>query len=228
MYVPSPFPEPVSVIDSVASQKYDVRLLFTKQAMTGQFALMGVISILTLVIPHLPITTQNLWWIALGSVISLNMVRRLINGPIETVLSYLIFASLAVTLSQIGQRFMDWGYPAWILPVSAFLALSYAWLCGRDFSFAGCAFFTAFAAVGVTTILAFLGWVPWPDVGWAVVVALTYTGYITYDLAMMMKRRRPDELLTAVIDFYRDVLNFVFYPLRVWLHWKKYRFISPL
>ncbi|MEZ5162381.1 MAG: hypothetical protein R2688_01265 [Fimbriimonadaceae bacterium] len=103
MYVPSPFPEPVTVIDSVASQKYDVRLLFTKQAMTGQFALMGVISILSMVIPHLNITTQNLWWIALCAVIALNTVRRLINGPIETILSYLSFISWPSPFHKLGK-----------------------------------------------------------------------------------------------------------------------------
>jgi hypothetical protein len=58
-----------------------------------------------------------------------------------------------------------------------------------------------------------------------ILAAIGYICYFVYDLSMLVKRRRMGEEVAAVADLYRDLINFVTYSVRVYFHWRKFRFI---
>ena len=57
----------------------------------------------------------------------------------------------------------------------------------------------------------------------AFVWTAAYLFYYVYDLASILKRRRPNEILMAALDLHRDFLNFFSYSIRVIRHWYKFR-----
>ncbi|MGE0001886.1 MAG: hypothetical protein AB7T05_07440, partial [Fimbriimonadaceae bacterium] len=117
----------------------------------------------------------------------------------------------------------DAGLPLEGIAISAAAALTYVSVCGKAFSYLGLGFLSMVAS---STCLVFLSQGREP--GWlasGIVITAAWILYLCYDLSMVVKRRRINEVAPAVADLYRDLLNFALYPGRVWLHWKRYKFL---
>ena len=57
----------------------------------------------------------------------------------------------------------------------------------------------------------------------SMVLGLAYFSYYIYDLAALLQRRKGQDPWLAVMDLYRDILNFVSYTFRVIHHWRNFR-----
>ncbi|HCD99673.1 MAG TPA: hypothetical protein DER07_01365, partial [Armatimonadetes bacterium] len=61
---------------------------------------------------------------------------------------------------------------------------------------------------------------------WGLAANAAYLFFLVYDLAAVLTRRLPKEEWGAVVDLYRDALNFLTYSVRVVRHWRKHRIWS--
>lgn len=209
--------------DSVSSRPYRERLVFTKSALVIQGFVLLSVGLTSVFIR--PILEFGLCLLLLVSgLVLLTFVRRLLkSGPVESSISIglalantVLFVSLLASMNQ-------WGFPSWSVGVSGLAILCYVAACGRDFSFLG------FIAVPSLTLLVLelflvLARMSPPAGHLAWITVLTILTYTSYDLAMIMKRRTTSEVLTTFADFQRDLINLVTYPIRIYSHWRKYRF----
>lgn len=221
---PPLFPEPIQVGQSVSQASYDARITFVKRTLYPFLLTLLASAILGKVVPPFLDLQSNLA-AALTTLVTITLTRRFfVRGPLETAASatgLILCLALTTNLFCLAD---EAGLPVVLFTAQLLIMLVYTLLCGRDFSFVG------FAAIPTLTTLAISGL--------TAVFGLTHPGhvipglalhalfglYISYDLAMIMKRRRPQEQISAVADFYRDLLNIFTYPFRVFQHWQKYQF----
>ena len=131
---------------------------------------------------------------------------------------------LLVSLGAFGRHLHDVGWPVWTFALVPAWSCVYILLCRQDLSFIGM-FATAWLGSWAIVLASLsIGWVDQPYLGSALVLTSSYALYWVYDLAALLSRRRVREEVGAVVDLYRDLLNFVGYVPRVWLHWKKHPF----
>lgn len=226
MHVQPYFPEPLKVADSVESQEYFARVRFAKKILFGHVGLV-VASCLVAAFSPFGMDLLESGIATLVIIIALTLARRYLPaGPFETAISAAGLIAFVPSIGWFCAGLDRLGVPIWAIPVSALLISIYLLACGRDFSFMGLMMLSAIAfAVGVTGAALFFdlrGLIAWEAFG----IAGAYLGYVVYDLSMIMKRRRKTEVVSALADLYRDLLNFTTYPVRVWLHWKKYPWFS--
>jgi FtsH-binding integral membrane protein len=86
---------------------------------------------------------------------------------------------------------------------------------GRDYSFFGIYVLTL-----IFTALSLAVFTIATDIvmsqGFAIfVVVAGMLFFWVYDLAMILRRRKPKETIAAALDLYRDTLNFIGYPVRI-------------
>lgn len=219
------FPEPVTVPDCVADQPYRQRLQFVRRVL-----LLHSFSVFSVIIgakfaqragltPHEP-------WILLGVLAFLVIVatlarkyfREKLSQSIDAVLLLLmaVLSGSILTLIPENELTLLLAGPAWIL--------AYLVLCGKDFSFVGMPTIGILGGGGLGIAAVLTGSFTRDEILTVWFLLAAYWAYVSYDLSMIMKRRRSDELLRSVTDFWRDLTNFVTYPIKVMLHWKRYRF----
>ncbi|MGE3126417.1 MAG: hypothetical protein AB7F50_04625 [Fimbriimonadaceae bacterium] len=221
-YPPSYFPEPIEVPENAAQGPYLPRVAFVRSvvalhsltiAATAAFATWGTV-------PALPGSLA----LFLGALIVLSAERRLLrNSQLTRLLSPAILVIGLYGLSGLARPLEDAGLPLEGIAISAAAALTYVSVCGKAFSYLGLGFLSMVAS---STCLVFLSQGREP--GWlasGIVITAAWILYLCYDLSMVVKRRRINEVAPAVADLYRDLLNFALYPGRVWLHWKRYKFL---
>lgn len=224
MNIPPYFPEPIEIPGNASESRYAVRLGFIRRVLALFFLTVGVVVAVVFESDRVPLNpVQALVGTVLG-LGAMSVVRQLAmnRSKLDAVLSWLILPSFLICLGQMLAWGEDSGAMMEVVLAGLIGWFSYAVLCGRDFSFIG--------QFGVSMIAA-LGYALWTvmqlgrPLGAAAVaffasVALLF--YLTYDLAMITKRRRPDEVWSAVCDLYRDLLNGITYSGRVLQHWRKY------
>lgn len=135
----------------------------------------------------------------------------------------MILPAMLLALGWTIRWALDLGWPVWSLGLPLAGVAFYTIACGRDFSFIGLWMLSAVLIVGTVSVVA---WLTHPGLLSSVnaaTFALAYLSYYVYDLAALLTRRRRGEEIGAVVDLYRDVLNFTTYTGRIVQHWRKFR-----
>jgi uncharacterized membrane protein len=217
MIVPPFIPEPLEVPGNVTEQPYLTRVAFVRRVVIIH-TLTVFISIVWAV--YGPTVAPSLAIFALvGSLLVMTAVRMLFKKKrydhiISAILSPFLLGSVASLLAL--------GTP-WLAVVGPLAIATYVLACGRDLSYIAMGGFGMLAALIGYPVLISTSVVPRTEGLWWMLGTIGYVLFFVYDLAMLTRRRRLNESAGAVIDLYRDVLNFVSYPLRVRSHWKKHR-----
>lgn len=222
MVVPPFVPDALEVEGSVVGERYAARLAFIRKV--ARWHLASVVGVLLLAysgIPAIPLEASAPLLIL--SVVLLSLVRQVRRfSAHEQIFSLALSPLMFVSLAYVLKEAMALGAPVWSPIVGLLCAVFYAHVAGRDFSFVW-AFILSGAA---STAIILLGSATITQAGstpLAAAINLAYLLYWVYDLACLQSRRRRHEVGGAVIDLYRDVLNFVTYSFRVVLHWRRYR-----
>lgn len=225
MYVPPYVPQQIEIPGNVASEPYLVRLGFIRRVVALHF--LSVLIILGLAYFPRTFTPAQSAGLALLSLLGLSLVRGLVKGKrYEQVLSAIVAPFLFLALAQLIAIGPERGWPQWILGVAPAGILVYVLACGRDLSFMGmfvlCGLFNLAILIAARLFLVVDARVFWEMVA----IGIGFIFFFVYDLAALLTRRRLGEEVGAVLDLYRDVLNFTTYTVRVVRHWRKHRIWS--
>jgi len=107
-------------------------------------------------------------------------------------------------------------YAAWVIGMAAYTAL-----CGKDYSHVGSCVLVSLWLIAAAVSIHFAFSL---SAAQAVLLTAGFLGvnlYWHYDLAMILQRRAINEAPAAVFDLFRDVLNCVSYPVRVYRYQKE-------
>lgn len=223
MYVPNYVPEPLEVPGNVTLEPYPLRIAFIRRVTLLHAASLCVVAGLA----WLPFPPVSLGF-ALGGLalllLLLDLVRVLLRGqPREAAISLTIAVPMIVGVALAARTAALAEIPVWAILVGPAFGLAYTLLCGRDYSFVGCAIL---ALIGSSVLLSGLivqtGMSP-HLAAWALGLNTAYLLYFVYDLASLLSRRRRGEEAAAVVDLYRDVFNLFGYIPRVISHWHRHR-----
>jgi hypothetical protein len=226
LIVPNYIPEPLEVPGNIAEQGYAIRLQFLRRV-TWLFSLSVVLESAAsrIDIPSLglPYALILLAVVLLG----LEVWRIATRGKrLESIVSGVVLPLPVLATALLAREVRDLGWPVWPVIVGVLCMLAYTQLCGRDYSFIGnfllslIASSVVVAGVGTTLDLSSA------QITFGMILNAIVLGYVLYDLASLMSRRRWDEQTAAVTDIYRDVFNFLGYFVRVFRHWRKHRLLS--
>lgn len=226
MNVPPFVPSQIVIPGNVAEEPYRVRVGFLKRV-TWVHGL-SVMLIFAIALAPLPILPLEIPFCAtLIGLLGLSLVRGLAKGwRHEQLLSALFVPPLFGGLAyMVLIATSEGGWPWWALSVPVLGCVLYTLICGNDLSFMG---MFVLVSGGVTTLVLLMAWFD-PEgqpytLLWLGMVA--YVAFFTYDIAALQTRRRLGEEMGAVLDLYRDVLNFTTYPVRVIRHWRRHRIWS--
>jgi len=224
MNVPPIFPEPISVPGNAADASYDVRLHFVRRVVFGHAAAWAAVAAAAAALPVRPDRLEALGAFSLVVMGILHFTRRFHRrGHLDRWFGAGLFTLLLVLMAWTGSALHHTGWPVAALPAVALGMGLYTLLAGRDYSFVGQG-----VLVGAALAAGMVGGVllgVWPA-SFAILglgIGLPYLAYAVYDLAMILKRRRPDEVALSVVDLFRDFLNFTTYGLRIIRHWQRVR-----
>lgn len=216
------FPEPVSVSGNVTLEKHSVLVRFVKTVIMLFALAMGCVVLLTWLSPtYLGLRLSALGF--LGCLMALTVVRRLLDGgTTENVISAILLAATMFLAAQVSQNLLEWGIPVWAIALSVLQAVIYSACCGKDFSFAGFFFLGLLSQAALWLALVVMHLIE-PATAW-IGLGLGFLSlfYLSYDLAMILRRRRIAEVPAAVADLFRDLINFVTYSVRIFLHWRRF------
>lgn len=225
VYVQPYFPEPVEVPGNVAQGPFRERLAFIKKMHVA----FGVSVMVVILFCHVVPPFLDLWPTLLAmaaSLILLSVTRNFSGGGKSDAYSSLVL--MAVFLPALGQTLgfaQRSGFPVWIVWIGIGLAILYAGLSGRDYSYGGQYVLVALTLLLMTVGLVWLTPMPWFLVVEGLLAFLVYFAFVSYNLSCIMRRRTKNDLMAATADLYRDVLNFITWFGRVYQHWKRFRFI---
>ncbi|HRI42806.1 MAG TPA: hypothetical protein PLL78_10235 [Fimbriimonadaceae bacterium] len=217
------FPEQIVEPGNVADERYSTRLGFVRRVAFGHYlTILAGTWVAGSLHAQLPAPTAAM--VAGGLLLVLSMLRNFAgHSRLELVGNALLLAPLLIVLGLLARAGIDRGIPLWSIPIAATCAMGYVAVCGRDFAFLGQFAMSFLGTVAVLVALLLNGIVPLSAVASASGVAAAYLAYTVYDLAALLTRRRLGEELSAVVDLFRDVLNFLTYSFRVIQHWRQFR-----
>ncbi len=220
------FPEPVRVPGNVADAGHRAAIRYTRVVATWYVLSLGVVAgaIRFWLLPSVEqwvattLDMEVVYALAILSLAALSLTRQAnLALQVAAWLVSVFLVALPVALwgalvHDIFPLFID-TFLAGFLTIALGLVV-YLWVAGRDQSLLG-AFMVLWPlvcglmiAMTVGTSLAF-------SEGLTLTVALTaMLLYWVYDLGMILRRRRPEEVLAGVIDLYRDVFNVIGFPIR--------------
>lgn len=220
----NPFPEPYTVPNCVDDQPYPDKIRFIKRTLVGHLATIFAIALCAQVFT-IPLTDPQLLTILGLILVAMTAVRLIIKtGPLEQMLSLISLAATIPLLGQLAKDIHNAGYPIITLLIAATLTGLYTLLAGRDFNFSGMVTVCSIAIIPIIFILRNQDVQAVSSIPFAWLISTIYLVYVAYNLSMILKRRRMNEIPTAIADFYRDSLNFLTYPVRVYFHWRGYQF----
>lgn len=225
-FPPPLLPEPITVPNNVADGDYDTRVRFVRTVGIGHLLSLAILAIAVGLFMH---PTGRLYVAEVGAqvigvfsavcLILLAAVRH--SKPLWQLLVFLAFLlSFSAWMGTAVLRLHE-SYPAFTESLGIGIAtawvavLLYNVLCGRDYSFVG-EFTISFLAVCVAVWLYGKGVrLDFSETLAVLSLCALALGYWTYDLAMILGRRTSSERLAAILDLYRDVLNFLGFPVRI-------------
>lgn len=224
MIVPPYVPDAIEVDGNVASQRYTVRLVFMRKVVSIHF--LSVLLIAGLAVspmPALPLAGSiALLFVAL---LILSITRQITRPrPVDQLYSVVLSPILVISMAMVVKDLAAQSVPVWSPAIGIFCAVIYMFASGRDFSFVWLYILSVLASSGAIVAL-HQAVEPFP-LAQALLINASYLLYFVYDLACLQSRRRPGEVLGAVIDLYRDVLNVFTYSIRVVKHWRRHRIWS--
>ncbi len=223
MYVQPYFPEQIEIQGNIAAEAYDVRLRFVRLSV-GMHLLSAALVAAAAVWVSAPIGPTWSCWVFLGLLAAMSASRLILHrGRADIVATGILLPPTLLPLSWALRWAFDLGWPSWSLIFPIIGSGLYTAFCGRDFSFVGQWMVSGFVSlVGIGAVAWFIrpGGIVFLN---ASTFALAYLTYYVYDLAALLTRRRRGEEFGAVVDLYRDVLNFTTYTARVVQHWRKFR-----
>jgi FtsH-binding integral membrane protein len=216
------FPEPETVTGNVASAQYDVRLRFIRRVIALHF---GIVVAVVIAASSVKIVApiQVLAGAFVGLLLALSLVRRFAPSPrVDAWLSWTLLAPGVVATGLLARALAEGGANLWPVGMTAAACALYAGLCGRDFSFFGM-FALAVPAGQAAALGLYLaqGW-PLEELLFPSLLAVIHAFYFAYDLASLLRRRRPGEEWAAAPDLVRDMANFATYGVRVARHWQTF------
>ncbi|MCW5936573.1 MAG: hypothetical protein KIT11_04620 [Fimbriimonadaceae bacterium] len=222
MYLQPFFPEPVTVPGNVTQHRYGVRVEFVRRVAFGQalcVALAGVSMSFGAVLD-----ARLAGSALLGSMVALSFLRVVgKRTPTLVVLDVVVLLAVLLLWGQVLAGAEPWLAAG--LAMGTVLVVLYTAVAGRDFSYYGL-YFLGLLAAGVLCLLEdLLGFASLPGAGLTFAVAATWLGYLCYDLSMIVRRRRPAEVVPAIVDVFRDPLNLFSYAWRTWRHWRRLKFV---
>ncbi|MCX7800191.1 MAG: hypothetical protein N2109_07610 [Fimbriimonadales bacterium] len=226
MNVPPFIPEPIEIPGNVAEQSRRACLRFVRRTVAFH-ALSALLIALVACVPlrWLPAEAPGVG--ALATLVALSAVRNLAKGyPADLRISVLLAPFLWVMLGLTAGALARQGWPVWAPLVGVGCSLLYTLLSGRDHSFVGQYVLSLAASSLAIALICREAGIGRPASLWAQALNAGCLFYLVYDLAAVLTRRLPKEEWGAVVDLYRDVLNFLTYSLRVWHHWRKHRIWS--
>lgn len=226
MNVPPFIPSQIEIPGNVAEEKYLVRVGFVRRVVLLHTAFVSALLGLSL----LPWPPTDLWLGAgftLASLLALSLVRGLAKGwRHEQLLSVVCVPGLAVGVTLLVRSAVEAGVPFWVMAVVPATMMSYAMLCGRDWSFVGMFVIASLVTTAAVGALIALGGTDLATAAEMWFALEAYAFFYVYDLAALQTRRRLGEEVGAVLDLFRDLLNFTTYPIRVVAHWRRHRIWS--
>lgn len=226
MVVPPYVPDILEVDGNVASEPYRVRLRYIRKVVAWHYlSALGIGGLAMLAIPTPPTPISA---VLLGvSLLALSLMRQLTRPhAVDQFLSLALTPILAISLAMLLKDLIRAGFPAWTPVVGLTFTLGYTLVSGRDFSFVWMFISGALASSLAIWGIAFFAPIRGAPLLEGLILNCAFLLYFTYDLACTQSRRRRTEVAGAVIDLYRDVLNFLTYSIRVVNHWKRYKIWS--
>ena len=225
--IPSPyFPEPIKVPNNVADGDYAAGVRFARLVGLAHLAsLLGIVALTALWVrigtpPFLERGNLDVHWLTVAALLALLAWSRraplILQGVIFLLFVLTFSAASALWVPYLWAEFPDLcsGF-LWALG-SAFIGVAaYNLFAGRDYSLVG-----EYVLAWLFTAISMTAFVLHRDAtaseGFAIFVVVSgMLFYWVYDLAMVLRRRTASEPVAAVFDMYRDILNFVGYPIRV-------------
>jgi FtsH-binding integral membrane protein len=224
--VPNYIPDPLEVPGNVTELPYVARLAFIRRvSLLITASLTAIAAVSAAPLPRMGLLASLA---ILGAVLlALEIWRIATRGrQIEAKVSGLALPLVLVSLALAAKEVNAVGWPVWQVLVGSACILAYTMLCGRDYSFVGNFLLSLiFSSVLIAAICSSLR-LDIQHSAFALATNALAMGYVLYDLASLMSRRRFDEHWAAVTDIYRDVFNFFGYLVRVLRHWRKHRLWS--
>jgi hypothetical protein len=227
--VPPVFPEPATVSGNVADTSRTVQVQFLRATWLMIFLCVAYIFSWAMLYNPPVIKGTLTYFSAMGASVVLSLLRLAPGkSSIKLILSGLVFVLAGPIYGSLLLQLEIDGMPIGLMLLSATLvAYLYAQLLGRDYSFLG-QFLISFGA-GLVCLF-FIesangdwGWHLWGPVAIWLVICF----YLSYNLACVMRRRRPEDWIESAIDMFRDPLNLLTYPVRVIQHWRRYPVWDP-
>lgn len=225
--IPSPyFPEPITVPGNVAEANYRTIVRFVRRVAILNLCSMALIFIIVLLLMRpladdllVRLGAEATWLIAVGGLAALALLRHA-AVPLQ-VIAFLFFSLFYAAIFAELAPFLADEFPDFV-KTFAFTCLAtwvglviYNLLAFRDYSLLGefclVSLFVA-VALAVFTILTDV-WFSQAFAAYVVLMSLLF--YWIYDLAMILRRRTPRQMVPAALDLYRDLLNFVGFPVRM-------------
>lgn len=223
MIVPNYIPDPLEVPKNVTEERQYVRVAYVRRVTLLHGAgLLAMTGLTYLPWPRLGLAVPLVLLAAILVVLDLWRIGR--RGlPVEAAVSAWALPLVLASGAWVAATGRDLGWPVGAPLAGVLCATVYTMLCGRDFSFVGCAFLALIvSSVSIAGICLRFG-LNASEAGVALGANALYLLYFQYDLASLLARRRLGEEWAAVVDLYRDVFNFFGYALRVLRHWQKHR-----
>ncbi len=225
-YPPPLLPEPITVPGNVADGDYIQRVRFIRAVglfhLATVLAIAGVVALFLKpsVMPYLAGSSpEAMVPVAFVSVLALSAARKAPLLP-QLVILAIFLVSGSAALSFWIAAWHD-SFPAFVEAVGVVAAVAYTALlaynlfCGRDYSFGGEFVLSALAVVAAGVTVAFRYGLTVAETVTAIVTSIALITYWVYDLAMVIRRRTLAETPQAVVDLYRDLVNFVGFPVRI-------------
>lgn len=225
MPLPTYFPDPETVSGNVASEKHRPRVQFLRRVCIGHCAANLITAGLSIQLVSFAQIGQAAA-LFIVSLAALTLQRRFLDkGLLGVSLSVALAVPTVVFLAIVWGHLRILGLPVdVIVPISLAIGV-YSALCGNDFSYWGQLTLSYLVCLGFLIFMFRSGDMSVTQAIGGACLGFVYLFYFSYDLSMIVKRRRIGEELSGVVDFYRDLVNFVTYSVRVYLHWKRFRFI---
>lgn len=222
MYVSPYVPLPTEIPGNVTTESYLVRLGFIRRVAALHMASLAVLAALMAA----PWTWPPLQHSALGVLLVLlaaSLLRTLARGAkwepwVSAALLPLLLSLLAGALAALPRA----GWQVWPAAIGLSLAFVYTFACGRDLSFVGMFGISWLGSTAAITIYHFASGASVGDIMRSNALNTGVLFYYVYDLGSLLSRRRLGEEAGAVVDLYRDVLNFFGYVVRSVRHWQRH------
>lgn len=229
VFPPPIFPEPITLKGCAAEAPYDQRIGFIRRVAANSSLSALVFAGMTFAWSRPPLISalmdlhwSSVYFAAFVSLLVLIAARR-VSTPMQVVLAALFFVCWSAFFAVVGlslrDAFSGFVYGGATLYVGLALGFgAYALLCGRDYTHVGSFVLTSLFIVAVWGVCWALFHPSAVEAVSLLVGTICANFYWHYDLAMILRRRRLSEPFSAIVDLYRDMLNFISYPVRVYMY----------